>query len=148
MIAPSSHKVWFWFPCLVLLCLIGCLVDSIFFWTSGSVSKGNKYLHLVQTAGAIEATLYHETHYLPTGPLAFGGDRISSDQFDMPRFSPKFFPTFDSPGPDHPTPTRSWQIRVPHLFLIGVFLGAWLGTRRWWQRRKSRLLKLHAAPLP
>jgi hypothetical protein len=148
MIAPSSNKVWFWFPCLVLLCLIGCLVDSVFFLTSGGVSKGNKRLILVQARGVIAATLHHETHNPPTLPLAFGGERISTDQFDMPRFSPTFFPRVDWSGPDDPTPSEWWQIGVPHLFLIAGFLAAWLGTRRWWQRRKSRLLKLHAAPPP
>lgn len=143
MCRPSPIKVWFWFPFLMLLCLIGCLLDSAFFQTMYGVNRGNRSLELKHGGGAIEATLYHETRMPPAGPVSFGGDRRSLGQFGIIR---QYFPSLGWSGPDHPTPSKYCQLRIPHLFLIGVFLTAWLGAHRCWQRRKSRLLKLHAAP--
>lgn len=41
--------------------------------------------------------------------------------------------------------SRWWIVIVPHWILLLGYLMAWGGAVAWWQRRKARLLKLHAA---
>jgi hypothetical protein len=38
------------------------------------------------------------------------------------------------------------HVIVPYLAMVLAYLAAWLLTLAWWQRRKTRLLKLHTAP--
>jgi hypothetical protein len=44
--------------------------------------------------------------------------------------------------------TRFRLVVVPYWLLTGGYAGLWLGCVGWNQRRKARLLKLHAAPPP
>ena len=41
-----------------------------------------------------------------------------------------------------------WIVIVPHWIIILGYVTAWGGAVAFWQRRKARLLKLHAAPEP
>jgi hypothetical protein len=140
------RRVWFWLPAIVLGCLGACLLESMFFITFSTIMRGNRYIQLIHSGGVIEMTVSHETH-MPSGrALTYGTERGSrrefGRQFGMTR---QFFPRFDWPGPSHPTPTRSWGVRMPHLFLIAAYLIVWWAIHARWQRRKARLLKLHAA---
>jgi hypothetical protein len=52
---------------------------------------------------------------------------------------------------DHSTPVglrRIPQVRVAYWLLLLLYLPAWGALLAGWQRRKSRLLNLHAAPPP
>ncbi len=52
--------------------------------------------------------------------------------------------------PDSPVQYSSdkdrFFLRLSFPVVIGLYLGLWFAAQAWWQRRKSRLMKLHAAP--
>lgn len=38
------------------------------------------------------------------------------------------------------------HVFIPYYWPVLAYTATWLLTLAWWQRRKSRILKLHAAP--
>ena len=71
------------------------------------------------------------------------------------RWETEFRSNFDPPKPirvgawpQTPNQARSRWIAVSYWFPIPIYVAAWSLLLIYWQRRKSRLLKLQAAPPP
>jgi hypothetical protein len=141
------RRVWFWLHAIVLGCLGACLLESMFYITFSTISRGNRHSEFIHSGGVIEIAVSHETHMPPGRNLTYGTERGSrrawGRQFGMSR---QFFPHFEWPGPSHPTPTRSWRVHVPHLFLITAYLIVWWAIHVRWKHRKARLRNLHTPP--
>lgn len=90
------------------------------------------------------------------GRLSAQGIRTSSHRLQSVQVEPRdlqvFAPAFRyEVREDDSTPVglrRIPQVRVAYWFLLVLYLSAWIALLAGWQRRKSRLLKLHTAPLP
>ncbi|MEK7954093.1 hypothetical protein [Luteolibacter soli] len=141
---PHPRRTWFWLPFMLLMGLVGCLLDSIFSTTAAGFIRGNRGAELTHAFGVIEVRFFHDTTRPSSGPLNYGAYHRARDVLGLQ--APYLFPSVEWPVPvdsDYPMPTKSWQIRVPDLFLISAYLVGWLAVHRWWRRREAKHLANH-----
>lgn len=163
MVHPFSRSRLFWVGLPGMVFLFWAWKDSSFHSTAvhqyhfGKLSaivhwQGGITLGQVQFSPPRESALFDlkqnrfglypaNSPITPASGLSFA--RYAPPNIEVER---EFFPSFQSGSLS--TTSDFWSVFVPHGLLILAYSVLWVTAMLVWQRRKSRLLKLHAAPLP
>jgi hypothetical protein len=138
---PFYRSRLFWLGVPPLVFLVWCWVVSFDFSKAFGMGGRGYGFSFISRDGAIQPhaglgfpqEFWFERHSEPLGsgggtwfPPAIRLAKASEDPFD---------------ADNQPFTVAYWAVII-------LYLPAWLGSHLWWQRRTSRLLKLHVAPPP
>lgn len=145
MIRPWYRSLLFWFGVLGLMFMFWAWQDSgkairTMTWNgSGSARQVDQWNGSIRVVYSSDPGLYRGRMH------RFGFHRSEMPTVNRAELSlgPFVFAPLIS-SLDDPNSV----MRIPYWVAVALYLIAWLASLNWWQRRKSRLLKLHSAPLP
>lgn len=137
---PFYRSRMFWFGLPGLLFLLWAWMDSIRYatsiWCSGKVG-----IRVTQTSGNAAFDVWRYSHFV--GAPDLGMNRTATTD-DAARMRAKLLAEVDLNW--YLADAKPHSSSIHHKVVVLAYVTAWILTLALWQRRKSRISKLHTAP--
>jgi len=105
-------------------------------WCSGKVG-----IRVTQTSGNAAFDVWRDSYFV--GAPDLGMNRTATTD-DAARMRAELLAEVDLNW--YLAAAKPHSASIHHKVVVLAYVTAWILTLAWWQRRKSRLMKLHAAP--